>query len=165
MAKKRLNLTIDEEVYNAAKNSLNNFSQCFERYLSSIVENGENIVIIKEKLAIEERNLYKTMNNIVILQSELKNALGRDGDIKNLVWTEFKIELQKRRFDREYEFMDENIVSKAEEILGYPRDILIQIESFVRYNYRNFNCAVDKINDWDNVELEWRSYNDKLLQS
>ena len=105
------------------------------------------------------------MNNIVILQSELKNALGRDGDIKNLVWTEFKIELQKRRFDREYEFMDENIVSKAEEILGYPRDILIQIESFVRYNYRNFNCAVDKINDWDNVELEWRSYNDKLLQS
>ena len=124
MAKKRLNLTIDEEVYNAAKNSLNNFSQCFERYLSSIVENGENIVR-----------------------------------------TEFKIELQKRRFDREYEFMDENIVSKAEEILGYPRDILIQIESFVRYNYRNFNCAVDKINDWDNVELEWRSYNDKLLQS
>lgn len=167
MVKKRLNLTVDEDIYNAARNKVDNFSKSFERYLNSINNSTEdNLESLRLKLVAEENKLDNAMKNIAILQAELRNKMKLSENIednKEIIWTKFRIELQKRKYDKCYDFMNENIVIEAENTLGYPKDILIQMDTFVRHNYQTFDCSKEFINKWKYIEPEWRKYNDKLL--
>lgn len=167
MAKKRINITVNEEAYKIAKNNINNISALFEEFLKLYV-NSTNTTVenIQFEIDIEEEKIGKSLTKITFLQKEMEKRLEEDAKTiknKDRVWTNFKMEMEKRKKDKKYEYMDPDTVKEAEQVLKYPKRVLIEIYNFVKYNHQNFLCPISCVGKWRYIEPEWRKYNDKLL--
>ena len=73
MAKKRINITVNEETYSLVKNNISNVSNFVEDFLEIYVNSSnKTIENLQLKINIEEDKISKSLTKINILQKQLQ---------------------------------------------------------------------------------------------
>lgn len=165
MGKKRVALSIDSEILEFAKNNIPNISKFFEECVKiGYMKNDEdNIHTIGLEIHSKRKQIKQLYHELRMLQIQEEFELNRkeynpEIQRKERIWLEIKQEITKRKYDKRWDWMNEDIVREAEEILGYDKRTLIRIMNFVDREMDNFDVPIEKAGLWQYVEPEWRRY-------
>lgn len=154
MAKKRVNLSVDEDLIDKIKENDLNLSGLVNDFLIDFFDyEGESIHSINREIKKKELEVMSLLKEIDGLNSLRRSILPLTAEArKEKMWVDFRVEFFASRHESDF---DELLRMDAEEVLGHDFYTLCLMCLFFKQRRGSFDCDIEDSDKWSIVEEEY----------